>query len=201
MVTQIRPSINAAYRTRRERLGVSCNRFIKNCRHRAGRIRSIGQRDSHRSGAIIERMKAAVAAPLAGFYVRIVDGNHLQGTHHRLKKLRRVGDAALPDTRFRAQSPAPVDRESDCLPRCHANQKPLFGRYSAKLRGANVVLPTVILAPLPSYSSLPTEAFFIVRHHQALASNRSAHLVAWEKRKREKFTNKRCACSAAIVAR
>ena len=80
-------------------------------------------------GAIIERMKAAVAGPLAGFDVRIVDGNHLKGTHHRLKELRLVGDAALPGHTIAVLDPQRqlIEKVVVC-PDGHANQKPLFRR-------------------------------------------------------------------------
>jgi IS4 transposase len=46
--------------------------------------------------ACVERMKAAPKAPLPGFRVRVLDGNHLTGTEHRLKGLRGTRAAALP---------------------------------------------------------------------------------------------------------
>ncbi|MEX2092995.1 MAG: hypothetical protein WD971_09980 [Pirellulales bacterium] len=45
---------------------------------------------------VIGQLKAEVKGPLTGSDVRILDGNHLAGTDHRLKELRRLGAAALP---------------------------------------------------------------------------------------------------------
>lgn len=45
--------------------------------------------------AIIEAMNATFEGPVPGYEVRIVDGNHLAGTDHRIKELRDLGDAPL----------------------------------------------------------------------------------------------------------
>jgi len=97
VVTQIRPSVNAAYRTRRERIGVSVQSLYQKLSGIEPAVsEALVQNTAADLGAIIDRMNAAAPGPLRGFDVRIVDGNYLQGTHHRLKELRRVGDAALP---------------------------------------------------------------------------------------------------------
>ena len=46
--------------------------------------------------AIIQEMNATLEGYLPGNDVRIVDGNHLAGTDHRIKELRDLGDAPLP---------------------------------------------------------------------------------------------------------
>jgi len=45
---------------------------------------------------VIEQMQGQAPSLLEGYRVRILDGNHLSGTEHRLKPLRRMGAAALP---------------------------------------------------------------------------------------------------------
>jgi IS4 transposase len=47
-------------------------------------------------GPIIRQLGGAAPALLPGFRVRILDGNHLPGTEHRLKELRTMRAAALP---------------------------------------------------------------------------------------------------------
>jgi hypothetical protein len=44
----------------------------------------------------IRKMKNAPAAPVPGYRLRVLDGNHLTGTEHRLKGLRTTRAAALP---------------------------------------------------------------------------------------------------------
>jgi hypothetical protein len=47
-------------------------------------------------GPLIRRLGGTAPALLPGFRVRILDGNHLAGTEHRLKELRTMRAAALP---------------------------------------------------------------------------------------------------------
>ena len=97
VVTQIRPSLNAAYRARRERIGVSVQSLYQKLAGIEPAVSEALVQETARDLAIIvERMKAVLPGPLPGYEVRIVDGNHLESTHHRLKELRQVGDAALP---------------------------------------------------------------------------------------------------------
>jgi hypothetical protein len=86
-------------------------------------------RDSARQLApIIGRMRGKVPPLLPGYRVRILDGNHLAGTEHRIKELRRLRAAALP-----GQSLVVLDPELsliiDVLP-CengHAQERSLLG--------------------------------------------------------------------------
>src|SRR5262249_58668038 len=47
-------------------------------------------------GACLRQMPAPPSALLPGYRVRVLDGNHLAGTEHRVGELRRYRAAALP---------------------------------------------------------------------------------------------------------
>src|SRR5204863_1895199 len=49
-----------------------------------------------RLGPAIDAMNGGRAPWLPGYRVRILDGNHLAGTEHRIKELRPIGAGALP---------------------------------------------------------------------------------------------------------
>ena len=127
VVMQIRPSVHAAYRTRREQVGVSVQSLYQKLARIEPTVSAALVRDVARDlGAVIDRMGPALPGPLDGFDVRIVDGNYLQGTQHRLKELRCLGDAALPGHSLVVLNPHRELIEDVVLCRDgHANQKPL----------------------------------------------------------------------------
>lgn len=97
VTTRIRPSVNAAYVKRTTEVGVS----IKSVYNKLNGIELAVSEAFVRETAsdlkvIIEAMNATLAGPLPGYDVRIVDGNHLAGTDHRIAELRHLGDAVLP---------------------------------------------------------------------------------------------------------
>lgn len=171
VVTQIRPSVNAAYRTRRERIGVSVQSLYQKLSGIEPAVSEALVQDTAADlGAIIDRMDAAVPGPLRGFDVRIVDGNHLQGTHHRLKELRRVGDAALPGHTLSVLNPQRqlIEKVVVC-PDGHANQKPLFGRLLSEVeRGQCWIADRDFSTRTFLFGVVERQAYFVVRHHQVL---------------------------------
>ena len=172
VVTQIRPSVNAAYRTRRERIGVSVQSLYQKLSGIESAVSEALVQDTAADlGAIIDRMNAAVPGPLRGFDVRIVDGNHLQGTHHRLKELRRVGDAALPGHTLSVLNPQRqlIEKVIVC-PDGHANQKPLFGRLLGEVeRGQCWIADRDFSTRTFLFGVADRSAYFVVRHHQGLS--------------------------------
>jgi IS4 transposase len=172
VVTQVRPSVNAAYRARRERLGVSVQSLYQKLSGIEPAVSEALVRDTATDmGAIIDRMDSAVPGPLCGFDVRIVDGNHLQGTHHRLKELRRVGDAALPGHTLSVLDPQRqlIEKVVVC-PDGHANQKPLFGRLMDRVQqGQCWIADRDFSTRTFLFGVMERQAYFVVRHHQGLS--------------------------------
>ena len=115
-------------------------------------------------------MEAVLPGPLPGFEVRIVDGNHLQGTQHRLKELRRLGDAARPGHTLAVLNPhRELIEEVVVCTDGHANQKPLF-RFLL-----DQVLPRQCWIADRDFSTREflfgvkrRQGYFLVRHHGGL---------------------------------
>lgn len=171
VVTQIRPSINAAYRTRRERMGVSVQSLYQKLSGIEPAVsEALVEETAVDLRAIIDRMKAEIPGPLSGYDVRIVDGNHLQGTHHRLKELRPVGDAALPGHTLSVLNPQRqlIEKVVVC-PDGHANQKPLFGRLLKEVKPSQCWIADRDFSTRTFLLGVADRrAYFIVRHHRAL---------------------------------
>jgi hypothetical protein len=80
-------------------------------------------------GPIIRHLGGEAPALLAGYRVRVLDGNHLSGTEHRIKELRPMRAAALPGQALVVLDPQ-LGLAVDVVP-CedgHAQERALFGR-------------------------------------------------------------------------
>src|SRR3954453_11613733 len=97
VVAKIQPAVNAAYRARAEALGVSLRAvYDKLERTEPGLSAELVRHTARTLGPVITAMGGERAAWLPGYRVKVLDGNHLAGTQHRLKELRTVGAGALP---------------------------------------------------------------------------------------------------------
>ena len=92
VVCKVRPAINAAYRAKAEALGVSLRAVYDKLDRTEPNISAELVRHTARTlGPVITSMGGERVAWLPGYRVKVLDGNHLAGTQHRLKELRTVG--------------------------------------------------------------------------------------------------------------
>lgn len=97
VVARIRPSINAAYKSAATEVAVSVKSVYNKLQGIEPAVSERLVRDTAADmAAMIDHLGATVEGPLPGREVRILDGNHLGGTEHRIQELRRLGAAALP---------------------------------------------------------------------------------------------------------
>lgn len=171
VVTQIQPSLHAAFRARREEVGVSVQSLYQKV---AGIEPAVSETLVRETGGdlakIIDEMNARLPGPLPGYDVRIVDGNHLSGTQHRLKELRRLGDAALPGHTVAVLNP---HRELiEDIVACedgHANQKPLFQHLLPKIqRNQCWIADRDFSTPDFLFGIKERRAYFLIRQHGQL---------------------------------
>jgi IS4 transposase len=97
VVLGIQPSVHAAYQEQAEHLGVSDQAVYDKLQHvevavSAALVHYSGQRVR----TVIDALGARLPAWLRGYRVKIVDGNHLAATQHRLPELRTTWAAPLP---------------------------------------------------------------------------------------------------------
>jgi IS4 transposase len=97
VVARVQPAVNAAYRARAETLGVSIKAvYDKLDRTEPGISAELVRHTARALEPVITAMRGERAPWLPGYRVKILDGNHLAGTQHRLKELRTIGAGALP---------------------------------------------------------------------------------------------------------
>jgi IS4 transposase len=97
VVFKMEPSVGAWYQNNGHTLSATRQALYDKLRHVEP---TVSAALVHHAGtellSCVQNMKAAPKAPLPGFRVRVLDGNHLTGTEHRLKGLRGTRAAALP---------------------------------------------------------------------------------------------------------
>lgn len=97
VVCRIRPSIHAAFQAKAETVGATIDAVYDKLNGTETTVSAeLVKSVASRSAQVIDAMKGARPDWLPGYRTRILDGNHLPGTHHRLKELRTMRAAALP---------------------------------------------------------------------------------------------------------
>jgi hypothetical protein len=97
VVGQVHPSVNAAYQRRREQFKVSCHSVYNKINKVEPQVsRELVRRMAERLTAVLDELGGLRPSPLLGFEVRILDGNHLPASEHRLKELRTIAAGPLP---------------------------------------------------------------------------------------------------------
>ncbi len=97
VVCRISESVHAAYVLQREQISVSIRALYDKLSHvEPGTSRALVQYTATRVADLIDRVKGRRKPLLKGYRTRILDGNHLGKTHHRLGVLRGTAAGALP---------------------------------------------------------------------------------------------------------
>ena len=97
VVLDIQPSVHAAYRAMAKQLGVSDQAVYDKLQHVEPQVAAELVRDSARQAQpVIQALCAKLPPLLPGFHAKILDGNHLAATEHRIGELRTIKEAPLP---------------------------------------------------------------------------------------------------------
>jgi hypothetical protein len=99
VVLGVYPSVHAAYQARKEGLGVSTTALYN--KNKLDRVETAVATALVRDSAdlaepVIQALRASHPRWLPGYTIKVLDGNHLAATEHRLKELRGTWAAPLP---------------------------------------------------------------------------------------------------------
>jgi IS4 transposase len=176
VVCRVQPSLRAAYQDAQDQIPVTVRALYDKVNHvepaiSAALVTHVGSR----LAPLIRSMRGGRKPLLPGYRVRILDGNHLSGTEHRLKELRTLAAGALP-----GQSLAVLDPELHlishvvCCEDGHAQERayldevvPLIERRDVWIADRNFCVREFLL------SIARRLAYFVIRQHGAT--------FAWEK--------------------
>jgi IS4 transposase len=136
VVCRIRPSINAAYQKHAPLLGVTRKAvYDKLDRLEPAIAAALVRHTASALEPVIAAMGGDLPPWLPGYRIKIVDGNHLASTEHRLKELRTTGAGALPGHALVVLDPQ-VMLVTDVVP-CedgHAQERSLLDHILALVR-------------------------------------------------------------------
>src|SRR4051812_11862896 len=97
VVCRIQPAVHAAYQAHAETIDATVQAvYGKLDRTEPATSAALVRSTAARLGPVIDAMGGARPPLLPGYHVRILDGNHLAGTEHRIQELRALRAGALP---------------------------------------------------------------------------------------------------------
>ena len=97
VVCRIRPSIHAAFQARAETVGATIDAVYDKLDGTETAVSAaLVQAVAERLAPVVDAMGGGRAEWLPGYRARILDGNHLPGSEHRLQELRTIRAGALP---------------------------------------------------------------------------------------------------------
>jgi hypothetical protein len=167
-------SVHAAYVRQRARISVSIRALYDKLSHvEIGTSRALVQHTASRVGELIDRCKGRRQPLLKGYRTRILDGNHLGKTDHRLSVLRGTSAGALP-----GQALALLDPErmliDDVIPceDAHAQERSLLHQVAAIIQKRDLVIDDRNFCTLVFlFLLISRKACFITRYHGRMPWN------------------------------
>lgn len=167
----IRSSIHAAYQARASEISVSVTSIYNKLNAMESNVSALLVRETaDEMEAIIRHLKGNLPDWLPGYRVKILDGNALAATEHRLKPLRSCNSAPLPGQSLVVLDPA-LMLAIDVFP-CedgHAQERSLLNKVLATVEEDDVWIADRNFCTLNFLSSIVAQkAYFIIREHQCL---------------------------------
>lgn len=171
VVCGIHPSVSAAYKAKAESLNVSRGALYQKLNGIETAVSAALLRETARElGGLIEQLEGQQPPLLEGYQVRILDGNALAATEHRLKVLRSVAAAPLPGKSLVVLDPQ-LRLAVDLFP-CedgHAQERRLFGQVLGRVEAGQLWIADRNMCTLDFLSGIDErQAAFVIREHQNL---------------------------------
>jgi DDE family transposase len=171
VVLRVEPSVYAAYRLRKKRLKVSDQAvYDKLDGMEPGVTAALVEDSARQAAAVIDALNARRRPWLRGYRVRILDGNHLSGTEHRLRELRTTWAAALPGKVLDVIEPETgLSTHVSLTPDGHASERSLLGEVLTRVQARDLWIADRNFCTLGFLFGIAAAAgFFIIRQHGTL---------------------------------
>ena len=164
-------SPRAVYTQHKELFGVTLKCFYEKLQGiELPLMREMVKDHARRCAAVIEELGGKVPALLDGYRVKILDGNALAGTDHRIKELRRSTAAALPGKSLVVLDPA-LGLAIDVIP-CedgHAQERSLIADVLETVEAKDLWIEDRNFCTLGFiFGVVPKGGFVLVREHKGL---------------------------------
>ncbi len=170
VVFRITPSVGAWYKAHHEEMPVTRQAVYDKLKHlelptAAGLVAYAGRE----VGACLQQMPAPPPPLLPGYRVRVLDGNHLAGTEHRVAALRRYRAAALPGHALVCYDPQ-WDVVTDVIPceDAYAQERTLLPEVMPLVAARDCIVADRNFCTLGFLFGLARRgAFFVIRQHSS----------------------------------
>jgi IS4 transposase len=168
VVCRIRPSMRSAYLARRERIDGTLKSVYEKLNNVEPVVVAEMIRRSYRdAAAVIDSMQGGLPNWAPGYNVRILDGNKLTGTEHRLVELRTTKQAAMPGQALVVLDPM-RGLVCDVIPceDAHAQERSLLSPIIESVRERDLWIADRNFCVARFLFSIAAKlGYFIVRHH------------------------------------
>jgi hypothetical protein len=172
VVLGIEPTVYAAYRKRRHRLQVSDQAvYDKLAGMELGLSAALVEDSARQARDVIDALGARHQPWLAGYRVRLLDGNALSATEHRLEELRGTWAAPLPGKALVVLEPETgLATDVFLTPDGHAQERTLLDEILARVQKRDLWIADRTYCTLKFLAGLiDRQAFFVVRQHGAMS--------------------------------
>jgi hypothetical protein len=168
VVLGVEPAVFAAYRKRRNVLPVTDDAIYSKLKNMERGVSAALVRESaRRAEPLINELQQRHDPWVPEYHVRILDGNHLSATEHRLEPLRDTWAAPLPGTVLVVMDPE-LGTACDALltPDGHASERTLLDEVLATVRAKDLWIADRNFCTLRFLFEIAREeAFFVIRQH------------------------------------
>lgn len=171
VVCGIRPSLHAAYQANVAEVGVS----IKSVYNKLNSLEAptssalVGY-SATCLDPIVSQMGGTLPPAVPGYRLKIVDGNCLSATQHRLSELRVLSSGALPGKSLVVYDPArQMAIDAICCEDGHVQERALFDHLLTRVEANDVWMGDRNFCTRAFLRGIEARsAYFIIRHHQNL---------------------------------
>jgi DDE family transposase len=168
VVFRIVPSVGAWYKAHQDEMPVTRQAVYDKLKHlelptAAGLVEYAGRE----LRACLQQMPSPPPPVLPGYRVRVLDGNHLAGTEHRMKELRRYRAAALPGHALVFYDPQ-WEVATDVIPceDAYAQERTLLPEVVPMVAKQDCIVADRNFCTLGFLFGIARRgAFFVIRHH------------------------------------
>ncbi len=171
VVCKIQPSINSAYQTQKEKISVSIKSVYNKLKGLESRTSAeLVRYSAIESEALIKELGGGIENPLPGYRIKILDGNCLEASEHRIKELRELTAGALPGKSLVVLDPV-LRIILDVYP-CedgHAQERSLLSEIEKSVHAKDVWIGDRNFCVVKFICDIDNKgAFFIIREHANL---------------------------------
>jgi hypothetical protein len=181
VVCRIHPSIHAAYQDHKEEIETSITSVYDKLNGIDTQTsRALVRDTAAQLGEAVHGLNGACTPWLAGYRVKVLDGNCIEATHHRLEPLRGTAAGALPGKSLVIYEPQ-LEMATDVFP-CedgHAQERALLGAVLTTVQPKDILIMDRNFCVRDFLHGIAAQqAYFICRQHQGLP---------WEAEGEERF--------------